>query len=492
MADTIAAMSHLALADFLDELQHRGQLARIAAEVDPALELSAIAQSVASAEGPALLFAPCGAVKCPSRPTCCARRIAFARRWVSSRWKKCRPARELLTPTSQAPWWEALRTSAPLGAKWAPRAVKTGVCQQVVRLASDVDLSQVVCTRWWPEDEAASLPAALAFVQAPDDAWRSIELCSLACLDQQRLLLEWEPHRALARLWRQYSQRGERLPVAVALGAHPLDMLSAAAPLASQADRWTLSGLLRDRPCDMVRCRTIPLDVPADAEIILEGYLDPAALGAAPPRRAELTGFYSVSQSGIVMHVTALTQRANAIQVAVQPAKPPHELAIVRQSMLEALKPLVLAMVPEVVDYHLPAAAGCRSAAIVSIEKTRPHQARQVAGLLWALEPFMFARLLVIVDEDTPVNDPSEILRRVAAHADFECDVFHQAGPAEGSYHASPTANCATLMGIDATRKLPAEHVRAWPKEAVMSESMEQQIKSRWEEYGLPRLDRLD
>jgi 4-hydroxy-3-polyprenylbenzoate decarboxylase len=386
-------------------------------------------------------------------------------------------ARELLRPSNHGGWWESLGLASSAAARWTPRAVKNGACQQVVRLASDVDLEKLLCTRWWPDDEAPSLPAALVFAQAPDDAWRSIELCSLVLLDKQRLLLEWEPHRGLARLWQQYARRGERLPVAVALGAHPVDTLSAAAPLTAQADRWTLAGFLRDRPCEMVRCRTLPLDVPADAEIIVEGYLDPAAPRAAAPRRAELTGFYSLPSEAVVMQATAVTHRANPVQVAVQPTRPPHELAVIRQAMLEALKPMALALAPEVVDFHFPAAAGCRQAAIVSISKTRPHQARQAAGALWACEPWIFARLLVIVDEDAPVNDPGAVLLRVLAHADLARDVFHQPAPAN--------PGTTVLMGIDATRKLPGEGARSCSAEASASASIEEFVARRWAEYGI-------
>jgi 4-hydroxy-3-polyprenylbenzoate decarboxylase len=363
-------------------------------------------------------------------------------------------SRELLRP-AQSGWLDALRQASPQ-ARWSPRVVRNGACQQVVRLASDVDLGEWLNVRWWPEEEAASLPATLAFVQAPDDAWRSMELCSATLVDRQRLALGWEPHRGIARLWHEYSRRGEPLPIALSLGGHPLETLAAAAPLAWEADRWSLCGWLRDRPCDLVRSRTLPIDVPADAEIIVEGFLDPGAPRVPAPRRAELSGFYSQPTEGVVMQVTAVTHRTNPLQVAIAPLKPPHEVAAMREAMLEALKPLLLAAVPGLVDYHLPAAAGCR-----------------------AWEPWMFARLLVLVDEDADVRDEQEMLFRVASHADLSRDVFQQAAPCEASHHAAPVPGVAGLLGIDATRKSPQ------PAELSMAAKITEQVESRWTALGL-------
>jgi 4-hydroxy-3-polyprenylbenzoate decarboxylase len=246
-----------------------------------------------------------------------------------------------------------------------------------------------------------------------------------------------------------------------------------------------LAGFLRERTCEMVRCRTVPLDVPADAEIILEGYVDPTAPRVPTPKRGTLTGHYSLPSEAVVMQVTAVTHRANPIQVAIQPARPPHELSSIRGAMLDCLKPLLLAAVPDIVDFHFPSAAGCRHAAIVSIRKTRPHQARQAAGALWALEPWMFARLLVIVDEETNVADPSEVLSRVVTNADLARDVFPQTGSSDSCHHASPHPSSATLLGIDATRKLPAEHTHPWPAAATMSQDIAESVTQRWVEYGL-------
>lgn len=428
-------MSHLALAEFIDELSRSRQLVRIAAEVEPAAELAAIARRVSNQQGPALLFGklrdcefPLAANLLNAEERICQALGVKTVAEVQSRFA------ELVRGNLQTGWLGSLGLSGPAQARWAPRPVRNGPCQQVVRLASDVDLRQFLPT--------ASLPAALVFAQAADEAFRSIEVCSISVVDPQRLSLRWAAHRPLERLSQDAVRRGEKLPVAVSLGQLPVYTLSAAAPLEANVDRWALAGFLRDRPCDLLRCRTLPIDVPADAEVIVEGFLDDTA----------------------VMHATAITHRANLILTTTQP----NELTAIRQTMLEAVRPLLLARLPEVVDYHLPPSAACRDVALVSLRKLRPNQPRQVAGALWAMEPWLDARVLILLDEDTNVRDPQDVLSRVIAHADFARDLFSQPGAAS-----------ANLLGIDATRK-PSS-----PQECVIPGSIEDVVRIRWDEYGL-------
>ncbi len=464
-------MAYLALADFLEILERERLLTRVAAAVDPDLELAAISQRVAREQGPSLLFTQVAGAEFPvavnllhSTERVCRALGVAALSDVSRR------LQEQLQAVRQESWWDALRPAPQ--ARWVPRMVKNGACQQVVRLASDVDLATLLRIRWWPEEAALALPAAVAFVQSPDDAWRSVELCGVTLLDRQQLLLDWEPHRGLARLWHERARHDAQLPVAISLGGHPVDTLVAAAPLTAETDRWALAGWLRGRSCDLVRCRTIPLDVPADAEIIVEGYLDPAASRQPIPRRAELTGFYSAPGEAVVMQVTAVTHRTQPVMVALAPSRPPHEVTILRHAMLEALKPAILALAPGLVDYHFPWAGGCRDAAVVSMDKSRPHQAQELAGALRALEPWLFTRWLVVVDADANVCDEREVQRRIVCYADSGPDLF---------LHASLRP---TPLTINATRKLPGEQERT-PVELQQLDRVSQQIAQRWPEYGL-------
>jgi 4-hydroxy-3-polyprenylbenzoate decarboxylase len=197
----------------------------------------------------------------------------------------------------------------------------------------------------------------------------------------------------------------------------------------------------------------LPIDVPADAEVIVEGFLDPTS---------------AAGNRGALLHATAISHRATPILSAIHPRQPPNELSTIRQAILEIARPLVLASLPDVLDYHLPAIAGCRHAAVVSIRKLRPSQPRQTAGALWAREAWMHARLLVVVDEDADIHDPQDVLGRIVTYADFARDLFIQPGP--GS---------STLLGIDATRK------PSLPKGPATSDAVEELVRSRWAEYGL-------
>ena len=470
-------MPYLSLADLLEDLERDRQLVRINSEVESDLEIAEISRRCAQRQGPALLFTRVRGKPVPlvtnllhSEPRLC-RALG-----VDSLAALSNSLAELHHPNSPSGWMDMLKLApgGSGGAKHLPRSVRTGPCQQVVRLASDVNLSELPLLRSWPDDEAAGTSAGLLAAQSPDDNRHVLEPCRAQVLDARRLAVDWPAHRGAAQVFAECLRRGEPMNVALVLGSHPLDPLAAITPLGPRTDAWTVAGFLRGKSVDLVKGRTIDLDVPADAEVIVEGQIDPAAPTVAMRTVGDFSGSYGAATTARVMQVTAITQRANAVCLAMVPGPPPHELGVLRKAMQRLVRPLVQALLPEVVDYTFPDAGGCEQVSLVAIRKTYPHQARRVAGALWALEPWMFSRLLVLVDEEVDLSDAGQVLHTCTSLAAAGRDLFIQRGPA------------GELLGIDATRKLPGEHSGPGPAALVGSKQIADLVSGRWAEYGLP------
>lgn len=281
-----------------------------------------------------------------------------------------------------------------------------------------------------------------------------------------------------------YGQRNQPMPVAAVLGGDPAGLLAALAPLPAEMDSISLAGLFRDKPVEMVKCRTIDLEVPADAEIVIEGVVDPAQEPLDLGPRGAANGFYECSRPGPVIQVTAITHRANPIYPAIVPGPPPNEHCVIVQSLERIFLPLVKLSVPELIDCSLPAFGAARHWAFVSMRKSYAGQARKVVHALWGLPHLMFTKLLVVVDEAVDVHDPERVWLAVATQADPSGDIFFQQGPRDPWDPATPPGTLAYKVAIDATAKLPGE-AGPRPSPTQMSEEIRRLVSGRWGEYGL-------
>jgi 4-hydroxy-3-polyprenylbenzoate decarboxylase len=295
------------------------------------------------------------------------------------------------------------------------------------------------------------------FSAEPDSHQPVAGRIDLQRLDRTRLAVCWAAHDEHARLVGEYRRREQKMPLAVVLGGDPAFLLAAAAPLPSGSDVCAVAGLLREKPLDVVGGRSVDLQVPAEAEIVLEGFLDPTQPPVMAAPLCGPTGHLTHPRPAPVMHVTTVTHRANPIYAVMLPGHPPHEAATVARAMQRVFLPLARLAMPELVDYDLPQFAAARLWAAVSIRKTYAGQGRRAAHAAWGLPATRFAKMLVMVDEDVDVHDHQQVLAAVTVNVRPGRDVLIERGPADPFDPASPSDGLGEQMALDATRKGPEE-----------------------------------
>ncbi|HEV3138129.1 MAG TPA: UbiD family decarboxylase domain-containing protein [Pirellulales bacterium] len=355
-----------------------------------------------------------------------------------------------------------------------------------MRLGRDVDLANLPLLRHWPRESGPSITAGLLLTQDRGDERRHLTVRPLQALDQNRLAIVDDGSSGFARHWANHLQAGEKMTAAVICGGDPAFVISASTELAEGVDAFQMVGLLRAKPVELVKCRTHSLEVPADADLVLEGYLDPQT----PPAVIESAGpggsHYRVPRPAPVLHVTAVTHRSHPIFPSIVDSGPNGEVAALVKTRARLLLPALCAIAPSLVDLHLPAYGGPDRWAFVSIRKTYPFQARQVASSLWGSTALRNAKFLVIVDECVNVNDTPRVLTEVGANVAPERDMFSYDGPAQAADHANSMTPLGRHLGIDATAKIAGEQSGAWPAPLVASEEIKQLVTARWDEYKLP------
>ncbi len=479
-------MAPRTLSDFLEELGQAGELVRVEAPVDPLVEAAAITDRIARAGGPALLFGTVRGSGVPLVTNVLGSGARLLRALgAGSLDEATQHFAAQVSGGEAAGWFDRLRggQEGP-GRRLAPRSVRTGVCQQIARLGADVDLGELPVLQSWPGETARVITAGQVVVDDREGGVRQFARYDAAILDRQRLALIWDAHQPPAQIMARWSS-SEPLPVALVLGGDPLNLLSAMAPLPQGVDPLLVAGILRQKPVDLVACRSVPLEVPAEAEMVIEGHIDPRESPASVGQVGTPSGRFRQSVAGTVMHVTAILQRANPVYPAIVFAPPPHEAAFIARAMWRICLPLVRQAIPEVVDCDLPLFGAVRHWALVSIRKRYPGHAHKVAQSLWGFAPTMFSKLLVLVDEDVSVQDYGQVLSAVAENTDLARDVLVQPGPADPLDAAAADGPLTTRMAIDATSKLPAETARPWPAKMRAESAVLDLIRQRWPEYGL-------
>ncbi len=485
-------MAYDHLADFLTELEDSGQLVRVRTTVDPALELGALVQRLCSRPdgGPAILFEQVRGSSIPvvanllgsSGRLCRALGLASLED-LSSR------ITGMLKPDIPEGVLESLRLVPRFVelSRLPPRMVKAGPCQQVVRLERDVDLRDLPIPRNYADESAPSITAGTLVTVDPATQVRSFDLVPLEVRNRQTLAVHWNREHASCRLFQRHQREGRPLPVAVILGGDPATLIAASAPLPATTDAYLFAGFLRNRGVELVKCRTHDVPVPSDADLILEGFIDPNTPSETAGPIALPTGFYSPPAECPLLTLSAITQRSNPVAPALVHGHPPTEQTWLDRAVERIIQPIVRLFVPEVVDLHFPASGGRRNIAFVSIRKEYPQQARKVMQALWGLGPLSTTKMLVTVDADVSPRDEADVWFRVASNVHPGRDVLFCEGPTHFHDHASPIPGVGHKMGLDATRKLPEEgHRRAWPEPLTFKPDIQQLVATRWKEYGLP------
>ncbi len=481
-------MAFRRLADFLEQLERAGELARIEAEVLPGLEAAQIVRRTAANSGRALLFGSVRGSSCPLLAGLLGTEARVRRALaVESLDEVAARLEGLLDPQQPTGWFERLKTPPYIAAMEAlsPRTVRAGPCQQVVRLGGDVDLARLPALTHATTEPRPSLTGALLFTTEPSTGRLVTGRYSLEVVDRARLAVCLADHDEHARLLHEYARRRQPMPVAAVLGGDPLLSLAASAPTAAGSDVCRLAALLREKPIDLVSCRSVELQVPAEAEIVLEGHIDPSEPPVEAGPWATSAGFCRPAARAPVMHVTAMTERANPVVQAVVPGPPPNEESVMRRAMARLLLPVAKLSLPGMVDYDLPPEGASRHLAVVAVEKSHAGQAHSTAHAAWGGCWLQFARLLVVVDAEVDVRDPAAVRRAVAAHFDPACDLIAADGPPDPTDPPAALGRLARRIALDATRKLPGERPGGIALPAEIGEEMVRRVASRWPEYGL-------
>ncbi len=476
------------LQEFIRTLEKHGELKRIKAEVDPELEITEITDRVSKAHGPALLFENVRGSDFPVLINAFGspRRMALSLQ-VESLDDIAAEIMDILEITDKVPGnlLEKVKILPRLAqlSSFLPRTVRNGACQEVVDYhASLNDLPVLKC---WPGDAGRFITLPQVYTRDLENGKRNVGMYRLQVFDGTTTGMHWHTHHDGARIYARNSARGEATPVAVALGGDPAITYAATAPLPPDIDELIFAGFLRKKPVEVVKCKTIDLEVPADAEIVLEGFVDPHERRIEGPF-GDHTGYYSLAGEYPVFHITCLTRKKNPVYPATIVGKPPQEDCFMALATERIFLPLMKLQLPEVVDMHLPMEGVFHNCVLVSINKSFPGHARKVMSALWGLGQMMFAKFIVVVDADVNVQNVSEVMWKVFNNVDPRRDTMIVDGPLEVLDHSAPLPLFGSKMGIDATRKWMGEgHGREWPEDIVMDPKISDLVSRRWSEYGL-------
>ncbi len=474
--------------DYLRTLERRGDLARIRVEVDWNLEMTEIIDRTVKRGGPALLFER---VKGYDIPVAANLFGTYERVKLVLGGDPDDIAKEiasLLKPEIPETLWEKVKVLPKLAqlANFPPKRVRTGPCKEVVKKGDEVNLFELPIPKCWPKDGGRYITLPLCFTQTPDGKGKNMGTYRLQVFDERTLGFHAQHHKDGYRHFLMWERMGKDMPCAIAFGGDPVLLYCATAPLPEDVDELLLAGFLRKKPVEVVPCETVPLEVPADAEIVIEGYVKAGERRLEGPFGDHM-GVYSLPDEYPVFHVTCITMRREPIYPHTIVGKPLQEDYWLGKATERIFLPLIQLILPEVVDVNFPLEGVFHNWAIVSIRKRYPGHARKVMHALWGLGQMMFTKVLVVVDEDCNVHDLSEVLWRMFNFIDPGRDVVIVEGPVDDLNFASPLPRYGTKMGIDATRKWREEGFnRPWPDDIVMDEAVKQRVDELWERLGLP------
>ena len=372
-------------------------------------------------------------------------------------------------------------------AKFPPR-VKSGVpaCQDVVLRGGDIDLRTIPIITCWPGDGGPYVTLPMVISKDPKRGIRNVGMYRVQYDSPTTLKMHWQRHKVGAAHWREMAERGEVMPVCVAVGADPASVYAASAPLPPTVDEFLFAGFLRKAPVQLAKAMTCDLEVPADAEFVFEGYIDPREELVLEGPFGDHTGFYSEADYYPRVHVTAVTMRKSPIYATTIVGRPPMEDYYLGHATERIFLPLLKLTIPEIVDYHMPPEGIFHNLVFVSIDKQYPGQAYKVMHAMWGQGLMSLAKVIVVLDKDVNVRDPKEAWWVALNNIDPKRDAHFTMGPMDVLDHASRGFTYGSKMGIDATRKWPEEgFTRDWPKKIEMDEATKRTVDALWPTLGL-------
>ncbi|HTG58902.1 MAG TPA: menaquinone biosynthesis decarboxylase [Terriglobia bacterium] len=496
-------MAYQDLREFIKRLERENELKRITPEVDVDLEITEITDRVSKAGGPALLFQnprssrdgvvyeiPLLINSLGSR-----KRIELGLE-VGSLEEIAKRIEDLLDmkpPEGLLDKVKMLPKLAELGS-FVPKMVKDGPVKEVIS-QDGLSLAGLPIMKCWPHDGGRFITLPMVITRSPKTGRRNVGCYRMQVYDERTTAMHWQIHKGGAEHFRWLEReaaagqdrqgKGRRLDVAVAIGADPATMLAGILPLPQDLDEFLFAGFLRRDPVELVRCESIDLEVPANAEIVLEGYVDLDDIRLEGPF-GDHTGFYTLEDKFPAFHITCITRRKNPIYVSTIVGVPPMEDYWMGYAVERIFLPLMKKQIPEVVDMHMPVEGVFHNLMIVAIRKSYPGQARKVMHAIWGLPGAMFTKCIVVVDHDTDVHNVREVAWKAFNHIDPERDIQFTLGPVDQLEHASRLPSFGSKMGVDATRKWPGEgFARLWPDEIRMDEETKRNVDAIWKDLDL-------
>ncbi|HWH76762.1 MAG TPA: menaquinone biosynthesis decarboxylase [Candidatus Binatus sp.] len=475
------------LADFVQNLERAGELKRVSYPVKAELEICEIADRVMKANGPALLFENVVGKQIPLLINAfgSAKRMAMAL-GVDDIETIAGEITKLIQTKPPKTFKDKLNLLGDLIrlAGIPPKNVSAGICQEVVLREPDLGILPVLTC--WPEDAGPFITLPMVFSKDPSSGTRNVGLYRMQVFDAQTTGMHWHLHKVGARHFQHQKEKSGRLELAVCLGGDPAMIYAATAPLPPQIDEILFTGFLRKKGVELVKAVTVDVEVPANSDIVIEGYVDPKELLRREGPFGDHTGFYSLADDYPVFHVTCITHKKNPIYPTTIVGRPPMEDAFLGKATERLFLPLLRVTLPEIVDMNLPVHGVFHNLAIISIKKEYPAHARKVMHALWGLGQMMFTKTLIVVDHDVNVHDLSEVTWVVGNNIDPKRDTLFVEGPVDVLDHAAPAMSYGSKIGIDATRKWRSEGFeREWPGAVVMNETTRRYIDSIWDKLGL-------
>ncbi len=476
------------LREFIHDLEAAGELKRITAPVDRDLEVTEITDRVSKQLGPALLFENVKGSKIPllinalgtPRRMC----MALGVERIDDLSERLALLLDPDSPTTLMDKIKMLPMLKEIG-DFFPKSVGTGPCKDVVQTGDAASLADLPIITCWPDDGGRYITLPLVFTHNPATGKRNCGIYRMQVYDDRTTGMHWHIHKDGAHHHQEAERRGERIEVGVALGCAPEVTFSAVVPLPEDIDEMLFAGFLRGKPVRMVGCETVDVQVPATAEIVLEGYVEPGERRREGPF-GDHTGFYSLADDYPVFHLTGVTHRTDPIYQTTIVGPPPMEDCHIGYAIERIFLPLMRKQLPEIVDMHMPFEGVFHNLMLVAIRKSYPGQARKIMHAIWGLGQAMFTKMIVVVDEHVDVHDPGDVVWRVLNNMDPKRDIEFAEGPVDVLNHASPLLNYGSKMGIDGTRKWKSEGFnREWPEELLMSKPVQDLVDQRWKEYGL-------
>ncbi|HXR56614.1 MAG TPA: 4-hydroxy-3-polyprenylbenzoate decarboxylase [Casimicrobiaceae bacterium] len=496
------------LRDFIAQLEAAGDLARVAEPVDPKLEMTALCDRALRAQGPALLFErPAGDRRGPGGHVIpvlgnlfgTPQRVAMAMGADAANWQaSLREIGELLSflrePAPPASLVDAWRNTRPVLMKvldMAPKVRSSGACHEVVWEGDDVDLSRLPIQTCWPGDAGPLITWGLTVTRGPQKKRQNLGIYRQQVVARNKVIMRWLAHRGGALDFREHALAtpGAPFPIAVALGADPATILGAVTPVPDTLSEYQFAGLLRGARTGIVKCITHDLQVPANAEIVLEGFIRPDANDASGYETAlegpfgDHTGYYNEVERFPVFTIERITLRRDPLYHSTYTGKPPDEPAMLGVALNEVFVPLLQKQFPEIADFYLPPEGCSYRLAVVAMKKQYPGHAKRVMFGIWSfLRQFMYTKMIVVTDDDVDVRDWKDVIWALTTRVDPARDtLIVPSTPIDYLDFASPVAGLGSKIGIDATNKWPAETSRTWGRPIAMDPAVSERVEAIWQ-----------